>query len=59
MTPTPATYKLQAMPGEFSGLELLCYMFVAFKRIEPTADIGFDVKKEYDAALSLQAKKPS
>lgn len=54
-----ARYKLQAIPGDFSGLELLCYMFAAFKRIEPSADIGFDVRKEYDAALSLHVKKPS
>jgi hypothetical protein len=47
-------YRLRSMAGEFSGLELLCYMFVAWKRIRPDTDMGFDLSKEYAAALAMQ-----
>jgi len=44
-------YTLKSMEGTFSGLQLLCYQFVGFKRIAPHLDIGFDLSKEYVAAL--------
>jgi hypothetical protein len=31
----------------FSGLHMVCLMYAAFKIIDPTADIGFDLAKEY------------
>jgi tetratricopeptide (TPR) repeat protein len=48
-----ARYSLRSLSGEFSGLQLLCYMFTAFKQIKPDADIGFDVSKEYEVAITL------
>jgi len=50
--PTPK-YQLKSLPGDFSGLNLVCYMYVAFKSIAPETDIGFDLSKEYAAAKSL------
>jgi len=46
-------YQLQSMPGEFSALHLLCYMYVGFKILKPDVDIGFDLSKEFEAAEKL------
>jgi hypothetical protein len=47
-------YTLNSVPGEqFSGLQLLCMMYVGFKDIEPTLDIGVDLSEPYQAALKL------
>lgn len=46
-------YKLRSLAGEFSGLQLLCLMFAAFKTIDPNADTGFDVSREYCTAVSM------
>ena len=46
-------YALRSLPGEFTGLQLMSYMFVAFKQIAPDRDIGFDLSKEYEQALKL------
>src|SRR5439155_1647349 len=40
-------YQLNTLPGNFSGLNLVCLMYVAFKSIAPEMDIGFDLAKEY------------
>jgi tetratricopeptide (TPR) repeat protein len=51
-------YTLKALPGEFSGLQLLCTMYVAFKLIAPDRDTGFDVGREYRAAAAMyEARK--
>jgi tetratricopeptide (TPR) repeat protein len=50
-------YQLRSVPGDFSGLQLVAMMYVGFKRIEPSMDIGFDLAKEYEAALKLHAKQ--
>jgi hypothetical protein len=44
-------YRLKSLPGTFSGLQLLAYMYVGFKRLEPATDIGVDFAKEYEEAL--------
>jgi tetratricopeptide (TPR) repeat protein len=49
-------YTLKNLPGEFSGLHLLSIQYVAFKKIAPTQDIGFDLSAEYQAALKLFKK---
>jgi Flp pilus assembly protein TadD len=49
-------YTLKSMKGSFSGLELVCYQFVGFKRIAPQLDIGFDLSKEYEAALRVSER---
>ena len=47
-------YQLRTIAGEeFTGMQLLCYMYVSWKRIAPDADMGFDLSREYEAALSL------
>ena len=48
-------YTLKSLPGEYSGLQLLCLMFVAFKAVAPDRDIGFDVAREYQTAVALHA----
>ena len=46
-------YRLQSLSGQFSGLHLLCYMYVGFKMIDPTVDIGADLSEEYQEALKI------
>ena len=50
-------YQLKNLPGNFSGLNLVCLMYVAFKSIAPETDIGFDLSKEYAAAKNLHREK--
>lgn len=49
-------YTLKSMPGKFTGLNLLCLEYVAFKQVAPNQDIGFDLSKEYQIALQLFKK---
>ncbi|HEX7534602.1 MAG TPA: tetratricopeptide repeat protein [Syntrophales bacterium] len=51
------TYNLTSLPGDFTGLQLVCYMYVGFKMIEPSMDIGFDLSNEYETAKALFSKK--
>jgi tetratricopeptide (TPR) repeat protein len=46
-------YTLRTLPGEFTGLQLMSYMYVAFKQIAPQQDISFDLSREYAQALQL------
>lgn len=46
-------YQLESMPGEFTGLQLLCYMYVGFQIIDSSVDVGADLSDEYRAALSM------
>ena len=46
-------YSLESLPGEYTGLQLVCYMYVGFKIIAPEKNIGFDLSKEYKAAKGL------
>ena len=51
-------YTLKSIPGkEFTGLQLLAYMYAAFQVIDPFLDTGLDFKKEYEAAKKLHEKK--
>jgi tetratricopeptide (TPR) repeat protein len=50
-------YQLRSLPGDFSGLQLTSYMYVAFKQIAPEYDIGFDLSGEYEAATKLHARQ--
>ena len=43
-------YTLRSLPGNFSGLHLLCLQYVGFKIIDPSVDIGFDIAAEYKEA---------
>ena len=47
-------YSLNSLPGEqFSGLQLMCLMYVGFKDIDPTLDLGTDLSQAYEAALKM------
>jgi tetratricopeptide (TPR) repeat protein len=49
-------YQLKSMPGDFTGMQLLSYMYVGLKQIEPGVDTGIDLEKEYRSALELFEK---
>jgi len=46
-------YRLQSLPGQYSGLHMVCMMYVGFKIIAPDQSIGFDLSKEFEAAKAL------
>jgi len=46
-------YELRSMPGKFSGLHLLCIMYVGFKLISPDDTPSFDVSTEYAEAKAM------
>jgi len=50
-------YTLKSLPGQYSGVQLLCLMFVAFKQITPDKSIGFDLSAEYDIAKKMWEEK--
>jgi Flp pilus assembly protein TadD len=54
---TVQKYRLKSLPGRFSGLHLVCLMYVGFKIVAPEKNIGFDLSKEYAAAESIHAKR--
>ena len=49
-------YTLRTLPGSFTGLQMLSYMFVAFKRVSPEANIGFDLSREFETAQAMHAR---
>ena len=46
-------YSLENLEGDFSGLQLLCYMHVGLKQFDPRANTGSGLDKEYEMARSL------
>ena len=46
-------YHLRSLPGQFSGLHLVSILYVGTKLLDPTTDTGFDLSREYEAALGL------
>jgi Flp pilus assembly protein TadD len=52
-------HQLKSLPGSFSGLHLVCLMYVGFKIVAPAQDIGFDLSKEYATAQALHGQKRS
>ena len=50
-------YALDSMSGSFTGLQLVSYMYVGFKMIDPKQDIGLDLSEEYKKALELFGKE--
>lgn len=47
-------YTLQSLPGEeFSGLQLMCLMYVGFKDVNPALDVGMDLEAPYTTALKM------
>jgi len=52
-------YTLRTMEGSFTGLQLVSYMYVGFKIIDPNIDIGLDLSEEFTEALKLIEKERS
>ena len=50
-------YTLKSMQGDFSGLQLISYMYVGFKIIAPEQNIGIDISREYNAAKQMFGNK--
>ena len=53
VTDPNAQYTLRSLPGNFSGLHLLCIEYAGFKIIDPSVDIGFDISAEYAEACRI------
>jgi len=52
-------YALRSLPGNFSGLHLLCIQCVGFKISDPDIDIGFDISAENGEARRLHGGSSS
>jgi hypothetical protein len=46
-------YRVKGLDGEFSGLAMVCYLYVAMQRLAPGKNIGFDVSVEYEQAKKM------
>jgi tetratricopeptide (TPR) repeat protein len=46
-------YTINSLPGTFTGLQLVSYMYVGFKKIALEQDIGVDLSQEYAMATQL------
>jgi tetratricopeptide (TPR) repeat protein len=46
-------YSLNSLEGTFTGLQLVSYMYVGFKRIAADMDVGIDLSDEYDTAVKF------
>ena len=50
-------YQLRSIPGLFSGLQLLCMMYVGFQRLAPERDLGADLEEEYERAKEIYGQR--
>lgn len=50
-------YTLKNLPGEFSGLQLVSIMHAGIRWLDPNADTGTGLDREYEAALAMRGKK--
>jgi len=46
-------FRLLSLPGKFSALQLVVYLYVGLKKVAPRRDAGIDLSKEYAFALAL------
>lgn len=46
-------YRLHSLPGRYSGLQLVCMLFVGMRRLQPGVDVGFDLEREYATAMAM------
>jgi len=49
-------YSLTSLEGDFSGLQLLCYMHVGMALFAPDTDCGSGLKREYELAKGIYGK---
>ena len=50
-------YSLKNLPGDFSGLQLLSIMHAGIRLLDPKAETGTGLDREYELALAMHAKK--
>lgn len=50
-------YRIKSLEGEYSGLQLVCYMYAGFQIIDPSMDIEIDLSKEYQFAKKLNGSE--
>lgn len=43
-------HRLQFWPGEYTGLQLISFMYAAFQQFAPSTDLGIDLSREYQIA---------
>ena len=46
-------YHLRSLPGEYTALQLVSYMYVGMKQVAPQQDAGIDLSKEYAVAKKM------
>lgn len=49
-------YSLTNLDGDFSGLQLLCYMHVGMALFDPRVDCGSGLQREYEIAKGMSGK---
>ncbi|MEI6715593.1 MAG: tetratricopeptide repeat protein [Verrucomicrobiota bacterium] len=49
-----AKYELKSLPGKFSGLHLLAYLYAGLQQVAPGKDAGIDFSKEYEMAKQMR-----
>ncbi len=47
------SYQLRSIPGNYTGLNVVCIMYVALQQVALGQNVGFDIKAEYEEALKL------
>jgi len=45
-------YRLDSLPGEFTGLQIVCLMYIGFQMFAPSVDVGINMSMEYSAAVT-------
>jgi Flp pilus assembly protein TadD len=50
-------YELRSLPGKFTGLNMVCIMYVGFKIIAPDHPPSFDLAAEYEVAKTMFEKR--
>jgi tetratricopeptide (TPR) repeat protein len=51
------TYQLRSIPGNYTGLNVVCILHTALQQVAPGQDSGFDIKAEYEEALKAFTEK--
>jgi len=46
-------YRVKGLEGEFSGLAMVSFLYVAMQQISPGTNVGFDLAKEYEMAKKM------
>lgn len=47
------SYQLRTIPGNYTGLNVVCILHTAIQKVAPGNDSGFDVQAEYEEAMNL------